>query len=248
MLVLFTILAPPSMAQEVDYSDTTPPRIESLTLNPSTVDVSQEGAVLLVTVVGSDDRNTITLADGYLDPLFGANPQSFTNSQLSVKKVGSRIETTLQLKFVFKKGTPLGIYRVRVSLFDAADNRLVAANFISPSNLLTVVNSNSSRTIDVSEFDFNAKLDSYALQLKNLTSEVSSLKSQLSASDNEKGSLQSKLSNLITEKSGLQTQINNLITEKSGLQTQINNLITEKSGLQKRLNSICKVKPKPKGC
>ena len=228
------LLAPHSYAQEIDYSDTTKPQIESLVVNPSTVDVSQEGAVLLVTVVGSDDRNVITYSDGYLDPLYGANPQSYTDRQLSVKKVGSRIETTLQLKFVFKKGTPIGSYKLRITLYDAADNRLIAANLDSPSNSVTVVNGTPSRIIDVSEFDYNSKLDNYANTVRTLTSEISSLKSRLDTQTKNENSLQS--------------QINTLTSDKSILQSQVSALTIDRGALQKRISAICKARPRPKGC
>ena len=166
-------------ANTVNYSDTTTPVIESITLNPSVVNVSTEGAVLIATIVASDNLNNMNLFNGYLHPLYGANPQSTSDQALSTKVVNGRVQVTFQLKFVFKKGTPVGDYQIRATVYDAADNRLVAAGANMPGNSFKVVNDVASGPIDVTQFDYAAKLEQYLAQVQTLQIKINSIEKKL---------------------------------------------------------------------
>lgn len=166
-------------ADTVNYSDTTTPIIESITLNPSIVNVSTEGAILIATIVASDDLNNMNSFNGYLHPLFGANPQSGSDQALSTKVVSGRVQVTFQLKFTFKKGTPVGDYQIRATVYDAADNRLVAAGANMPGNSFKVVNDVASGPIDVTQFDYAAKLDQYLAQVQSLQTKFNLLEKKL---------------------------------------------------------------------
>jgi hypothetical protein len=166
-------------ADTVNYSDTTTPIIESITLNPSIVNVSTEGAILIATIVASDDLNNMNSFNGYLHPLFGANPQSRSDQVLSTKVVNGRVQVTFQLKFTFKKGTPVGDYQIRATVYDAADNRLVAAGANMPGNSFKVVNDVASGPIDVTQFDYVAKLDQYLAQVQSLQTKYNLLEKKL---------------------------------------------------------------------
>ncbi len=145
-------------ADTVNYSDTTKPIIESITLNPTVVNVTNEGAVLIATIVASDDLNSMNSFNGYLFPFYGANPQAYTDKALSTKVVNGRVQVTFQLKYVFKKGTPVGNYQIRATVYDAADNRLIAAGADMPGNSFQVVNDASAAPIDVTQYDYATKL------------------------------------------------------------------------------------------
>jgi len=166
-------------ADTVNYSDTTTPIIESITLNPSVVNVSTEGAVLIATIVASDDLNTMNSYSGYIMPFFGANPQTSTAQALSTQVVKGRIQTTFQLKYVFKKGTPVGDYQIRATVYDAANNRLVAAGANMPGNSFKVVNDIASGPIDVTQFDYVAKLEQYSVQVQALQTKFNALEKKL---------------------------------------------------------------------
>ena len=166
-------------ADTVNYSDTTTPIIESITLNPSIVNVSTEGAILIATIVASDDLNNMNSFNGYLHPFFGANPQSRSDQALSTKVVNGRVQVTFQLKFTFKKGTPVGDYQIRATVYDAADNRLVAAGANMPGNSFKVVNDVASGPIDVTQFDYVAKLDQYLAQAQSLQTKYNLLEKKL---------------------------------------------------------------------
>jgi len=244
-----------SLAQETNFSDTTKPDLVSVILNPVEVDVSKEGAVLLATIIASDDLNVVNQATAYLDPFYGANPQSSTNTQLAVKKVNGKIETTLQLKFIFKKGTPVGEYRLRITLYDAADNRNVAYLLDSPQNRVKVVNNNPSTTTDVSEFDYAKRLSDYAVQVKDLSAEITTLKSQLTRYSTELASARVERDGATSDKASLQKEIASVTKERESLQQSVaslnetvKSLSQEFESVKKRLKTICKLKPKPKGC
>lgn len=177
---VFILLSTTSVgADTVNYSDTTTPIIESITLNPSVVNVSTEGAVLIATIVASDDLNTMNSYSGYIMPFFGANPQTSTDQALSTQVVKGRIQTTFQLKYVFKKGTPVGDYQIRATVYDAANNRLVAAGANMPGNSFKVVNDVASGPIDVTQFDYVAKLEQYSTQIQALQAKFNSLEKKL---------------------------------------------------------------------
>jgi len=166
-------------ANTVNYSDTITPVIESITLNPSVVNVSTEGAILIATIVASDNLNNMNFFNGYLHPLYGANPQSISDQALSTKVVNGRVQVTFQLKFVFKKGTPVGDYQIRATVYDAADNRLVAAGANMPGNSFKVVNDVASGPIDVTQFDYAAKLEQYLAQVQTLQTKFNLLEKKL---------------------------------------------------------------------
>lgn len=248
----------PAIADTVNYSDTTKPVLESITLNPSIVNVSTEGAVLIATIVASDDLNNMTWFDGYLMPLYGANPQASSNQALSTKVVDGRVQVTFQLKYVFKKGTPVGDYQIRATVYDAADNRLIAAGANMPGNSFKVVNDAASAPIDVTQFDYAAKLQQYATQIQTLTTELATTRNKANQSDQYAAQVQSLTAELATSKARttqIEKQLADLIA-KSGTNkvdneattSQLQVLQTKFQSLEKKLKTICSKKPKPKGC
>ena len=242
-------------ADTVNYSDTTLPRIESITLNPSIVNVSTEGAVLIATIVASDDLNSMNSFSGYLMPFYGANPQAYADNALSTKVVNGRVQVTFQLKFVFKKGTPIGNYQIRATVYDAADNRLIAAGADMPGNAFQVVNDSATGPIDVTQFDYSEKLKEYAVQTQKLTSEVatsrtkiSELEKRVTSLTSDKTSLQNQLAILTSDKNSLQSQLTTLTSDSTSLQTQLVALKASLNSANLKLKKICSVKPKPRGC
>ena len=224
----------PAVANTVNNSDTTKPILESITLNPLIVNVSAEGAVLIATIVASDDLNNMTSFNGYLMPLYGANPQAFSDQALSTKVVNGRVQVTFQLKYVFKKGTPVGDYQIRATVYDAADNRLIGAGANMPGNSFKVINDVASAPIDVTQFDYAAKLQQYAAQVQSLTAELATSKARTTQ-------IEKQLADLIA-KSGTDK------TDNEATTSQIQVLQTKFQSLEKKLKTICSRKPKPKGC
>ena len=224
----------PAVANTVNNSDTTKPILESITLNPLIVNVSAEGAVLIATIVASDDLNNMTSFNGYLMPLYGANPQAFSDQALSTKVVNGRVQVTFQLKYVFKKGTPVGDYQIRATVYDAADNRLIGAGANMPGNSFKVINDVASAPIDVTQFDYVAKLQQYAAQVQSLTAELATSKARTTQ-------IEKQLADLIA-KSGTDK------TDNEATTSQIQVLQTKFQSLEKKLKTICSRKPKPKGC
>lgn len=225
-------------ADTVNYSDTTRPIIESITLNPSVVNVSTEGAVLIATIVASDDLNSMNSFNGYLDPFYGANPQAYSEKAISTKVLNGRVQTTFQLKYVFKKGTPVGNYQIRATVYDAADNRLIGAGANMPGNSFQVVNDVASGPIDVTQFDYSAKLQEYALQTQRMTAEVANNNKKILGLEKQIAELSSSL---------VETKAANelaRIRESAQNQTLTSNL----KKLEIKLKGICSKKPKPKGC
>ena len=224
----------PAVSNTVNNSDTTKPILESITLNPLIVNVSAEGAVLIATIVASDDLNNMTSFNGYLMPLYGANPQAFSDQALSTKVVNGRVQVTFQLKYVFKKGTPVGDYQIRATVYDAADNRLIGAGANMPGNSFKVINDVASAPIDVTQFDYAAKLQQYAAQVQSLTAELATSKARTTQ-------IEKQLADLIA-KSGTDK------TDNEATTSQIQVLQTKFQSLEKKLKTICSRKPKPKGC
>jgi hypothetical protein len=256
-IVLALVFLPVTVvnADTVNYSDTTLPRIESITLNPSIVNVSAEGAVLIATIVASDDLNSMNSFNGYLMPFYGANPQASSDIALSTKVVNGRVQVTFQLKYVFKKGTPVGNYQIRATVYDAANNRLIAAGADMPGNAFQVVNDSATGPIDVTQFDYSAKLQEYAVQTQKLTSEVatsrtiiSELEKQVTSLTSDKTSLQNELATLTSEKNTLQSQLTTLTSDSTSFQTQMGSLKTNLNSAKLKIKKICSAKPKPKGC
>jgi hypothetical protein len=256
-IVLVLVFLPVTVvnADTVNYSDTTKPIIESISLNPSIVNVSTEGAVLIATIVASDDLNTMNSFNGYLMPFYGANPQAYSDKAISTKVVSGRVQVTFQLKFVFKKGTPVGSYQIRATVYDAADNRLIAAGADMPGNAFQVVNDAASGPIDVTQFDYTAKLQAYELQTQKLNSEVSSnktkileLEKQVASLISEKTSLQNQLTTLNSEKTSIQAELTTLNSDKTSLQNQVASLKANFNSANTKIKKICSFKPKPKGC
>ena len=260
--VLIFLSVIPVSADTVNYSDTTKPVIESITLNPSIVNVSTEGAVLIATIVASDDLNTMNLFNGHLMPLYGANPQAYSDQALSTKVVGGRIQVTFQLKYVFKKGTPVGDYQIRATVYDAADNRLIGAGANMPGNSFKVVNDVASGPIDVTQFDYVAKLQQYQTQIQSLNAELATTRNKITQLDQYTTQIQSLTAELATSKTKTTQIENELVGLKSKLATtktdneavsskessQIKELQTKFNSLEKKLKAICSKKPKPKGC
>jgi hypothetical protein len=228
-------------ADTVNYSDTTRPIIESITINPSIVNVSTEGAVLIATIVASDDLNTMNSFNGYLMPLYGANPQAYSDKALSTKVVNGRVQVTFQLKYVFKKGTPVGNYQIRATVYDAADNRLIGAGADMPGNAFQVVNDSATGPIDVTQFDYSTRLQEYALQTQKLTSEVGISRTRILE-------LEKQVTSLTSDKASLQNQLITLTSDSTSLQTQIGSLKNNLNSANLKIKKICSVKPKPKGC
>jgi hypothetical protein len=228
-------------ADTVNYSDTTKPIIESITLNPTVVNVTNEGAVLIATIVASDDLNSMNSFNGYLFPFYGANPQAYTDKALSTKVVNGRVQVTFQLKYVFKKGTPVGNYQIRATVYDAADNRLIAAGADMPGNSFQVVNDASAAPIDVTQYDYATKLQEYASQTQNLNSEIAKNKTRILE-------LEKQVASLSSDKTYAQNQINSLASEKSSLQNQIATLSANLNMSNSKIKKICSAKPRPKGC
>jgi hypothetical protein len=256
-IVLVLVFLPVTVvnADTVNYSDTTKPIIESISLNPSIVNVSTEGAVLLATIVASDDLNTMNSFNGYLMPFYGANPQAYSDKAISTKVVNGRVQVTFQLKFVFKKGTPVGSYQIRATVYDAADNRLIAAGADMPGNAFQVVNDTASGPIDVTQFDYISKIKEYELQTQKLTSEVSSnkarileLEKQVASLTSEKTLLQNQLVTVNSDKTLVQAEITALNSDKTSLQNQVASLKANFNTANTKIKKICSVKPKPKGC
>jgi outer membrane murein-binding lipoprotein Lpp len=252
----------PAIADTVNYSDTTKPVIESITLNPSVVNVSTEGAVLIATIVASDDLNNMISFEGHLMPLYGANPQTSSNQALSTKVVAGRVQVTFQLKYVFKKGTPVGDYQIRATVYDAADNRLIGAGANMPGNSFKVVNDVASAPIDVTQFDYAAKLQQYATQIQTLTAEIATARNKATQSDQYAAQVQSLTAELATSKAKT-TQIEKQLADlnsklgtnktdneaaTSTVISQMQVLQTKFTSLEKKLKTICLKKPKPKGC
>lgn len=225
-------------ADTVNYSDTTKPIIESITLNPSIVNVSIEGAVLIATIVASDDLNTMVSFDGHMVPFFGANPQARADKVLSTKIVDGRVQVTFQLKYVFKKGTPVGEYQIRATVYDAADNRLIGAGANLPGNSFKVVSDLASGPIDVTQFDYLAKLQEYAELVKGMTSDLSTSKSRISQLEKQLETLTLNLDATKAENGAIQSKEN----------SQMATLLVKFNSLEKKLKTICSKKPKPKGC
>lgn len=250
-------------ADTVNYSDTTRPVIESITLNPSIVNVSEAGAVLIATIVASDDLNTMNSFNGYIDPFYGANPQSNGDAALSTKVVNGRIQVTFQLKYVFKKGTPVGAYQIRATVYDAADNRLVAAGANMPGNSFKVINDVAAGPIDVTQYDYSTKLQLNSEQIQSLTADLATSKKKITQLEQTNAELvQDVNSELVTSKSkisNLEKQLENLNSslaatkanndaDTSAANTQMQALLTKFNSLDKKLKNICSKKPKPKGC
>ena len=248
----------PAVADTVNNSDTTKPVLESITLNPSIVNVSAEGAVLIATIVASDDLNNMTSFNGHLMPLYGANPQAVSNQALSTKVVDGRVQATFQLKYVFKKGTPVGDYQIRATVYDAADNRLIGAGANMPGNSFKVINDVASAPIDVTQFDYAAKLQQYAAQVQSLTAELATTRNKANQSDQYAAQVQSLTAELATSKARttqIEKQLADLIaksgtnkTDNEATTSQIQVLQTKFQSLEKKLKTICSRKPKPKGC
>jgi hypothetical protein len=239
-VVLFLIFLPVTVANadSVNYSDTTPPVIESISLNPSVVNVTAKGAVLIATIVASDDLNKMTSFSGYLSPLYGANPQTSSNEALSTKIVNGRVQVTFQLKYVFEKGTPTGDYQIRATVYDAADNRLVASGANMPGNSFKVINDAATSSIDVTEFDYSAKLQAYVVQTQSLNSELATSKKRITE-------LEKQLSALNSSGKTKNDSNNSTVTSES---SQIQALKTYLLSIENKLKIICSKKPKPKGC
>ena len=255
LLVLLFLPITGVNADTVNYSDITKPVIESITLNPSIVNVSTEGAVLIATIVASDDLNSMNSFNGHLDPFYGANPQAYSDKALSIKVVNGRVQATFQLKYVFKKGTPVGRYQIRATVYDAADNRLIGAGADMPGNTFQVVNDSASGPIDVTQFDYSTKLQEYALQTQKLTSEVTinktrvlELEKQVASLTSDKTSLRNQLTTSTSEKTSLQNQLTTVTSEKTSLQNQVASLTAKLNSTNIKLKKVCLVKPKPKGC
>jgi hypothetical protein len=225
-------------ADTVNYSDTTKPIIESITLNPTIVNVTSKGATLIATIVASDDLNTMNSFNGYLMPLYGANPQASSNDALSTKVVNGRVQVTFQLKYVFEKGTPTGDYQIRATVYDAADNRLIAAGANMPGNAFKVINDASSSAIDVTQFDYAVKMQNYLAQIQSLTSELATNKMKTAQLEKQIEDLNSKIAATKTENEAAVSKGN----------PQIQALQTKFNSLEKKLKAICSKKPKPKGC
>jgi hypothetical protein len=229
------------LANKKSNRDTTKPIIESITLNPTVVNVTNEGAVLIATIVASDDLNSMNSFNGYLFPFYGANPQAYTDKALSTKVVNGRVQVTFQLKYVFKKGTPVGNYQIRATVYDAADNRLIAAGADMPGNSFQVVNDASAAPIDVTQYDYATKLQEYASQTQNLNSEIAKNKTRILE-------LEKQVASLSSDKTYAQNQINSLASEKSSLQNQIATLSANLNMSNSKIKKICSAKPRPKGC
>jgi hypothetical protein len=236
---IFIFLSATSVsADTVNYSDTTKPIIESITLNPLIVNVSTEGAVLIATIVASDDLNNMVSFEGHLVPLFGANPQTRTDKALSTKVVDGRVQVTFQLKYVFKKGTPVGEYQIRATVYDAADNRLIGAGTNMPGNSFKVINDMASGPIDVTQFDYSVKLQEYSEQIKVMTSDLVISRTKISQLEKQLETLNSNLNTVKAENGATQSKENSQI---ASLQVRFNSL-------EKKIKTICSKKPKPKGC
>jgi hypothetical protein len=249
-------------ADTVNYSDTTKPVIESITLNPTIVNVTSKGATLIATIVASDDLNTMNSFNGYLMPLYGANPQASSNEALTTKVVNGRVQVTFQLKYVFEKGTPTGDYQIRATVYDAADNRLIAAGANMPGNAFKVINDASSSAIDVTQFDYAVKMQNYLAQIQSLTAELSTTRTKITQLEQTSVQVQSLTSELATNKTKtahLEKQIEDLNSKIAAMKTenevavskgnpQIQALQTKFNSLEKKLKAICSKKPKPKGC
>lgn len=239
-IVIFLIALPVATvnADSVNYSDTTPPVIESISLYPPVVNVTAKGAVLIATIVASDDLNKMTFSDGYLFPLYGANPQARTNEALSTKIVNGRVQATFQLKYVFEKGTPTGDYQIRATVYDAADNRLVASGANMTGNSFKVINDAASSAIDVTEFDYSAKLQAYAIQNQSLSAELATKNKRIT-------DLEKQLAALNSSDKTKNNSTDSAVTAESA---QIQALRKYLISIENKLKIICSKKPKPKGC
>ena len=75
VLIIFlcfqAIFASATIADTVNYSDTEPPRFESLEVVPTTLDVANSPGEFLFTLTLSDNLNNIGYCDTYLSPIVG---------------------------------------------------------------------------------------------------------------------------------------------------------------------------------
>lgn len=244
-------------ADSVNFADTEPPTVDLLQLSNQAIEVSKSANKLLIDISASDNLNSLEYV--YVS-IYRETPgpqevgvlgTQVLRSPISTKIDGGRVTSKYQTVFEIPKGFASGRYYVYSFARDMAGNYprtcentkycVYSMSKVLPEALFEVKNDGSGKTIDVSEFDLNAKYSDISQRYDALTKSLSGLQSQIATLTNEKSLLQNQVSSISNEKSSLQSQV-----------TSINeSLFTTKkefAALQKRIMTICKARPRPRGC
>jgi hypothetical protein len=224
-------LSAPVQADSVNLSDTTPPVFVSLVMNPSTVDVSSGPATFIATVTATDNLNSMNMIDALFDITTFNSVWSTSNTLISQSVIGGLVQAVWQVKMTIPQGISPKIYGLRISIEDAAHNKL----FINPAwtsvgdkgNSITVTNNKTSSNIDVSAYDINA-------QIQQLQAQVSSLQSKLSNASSLQDSLNKSVDAYARQSDALMAAHDQLATQLS----QITSLTTQVSTLTSKLSAL----------
>ena len=256
-----------SFGDSVNFADTEPPTVDLMKLSNQVIEVSKGSNKLLIDISVSDNLNSL---EWVYTSIYRETPgprevsilgNKYLNSPISTRIEGGRVTLKYQAVFEIPKGFASGRYYVYSFAKDLAGNYpsnclstkycVYQMSKVLPEAIFEVKNDGSGKTIDVSEFDLNAKYSEISQKYDLLNKTVSGLQSQITALTNEKFAFQNQTNSLTSEKTSLQSQVSALTSDKISLQSQVSALGAAKdelATLKKRLGTICKARPKPKGC
>ena len=135
----------------IDYSDVTGPKIDSIKVNTTTLDLSKKAAVVKIVITVSDDLNSVNNvsvvfsrldADGKIikgPKLMASKPAP--SKRISSKLVDGRRVEVFEMASTFPKGLAAGNYQLMTSDFrDLASNRRQDLSTVNESaDLLPVI-------------------------------------------------------------------------------------------------------------
>ena len=139
-LALFTLLTPVATAATkavkpaiIDYSDVTGPKLESVTVDKTTLNLKSKAAVVKITVTVSDDLNSVDNPSVFFARLDSEGKITGSKLMLSKPKPSKRISSKVvdgrrievfEMTSTFPKGLAKGSYRLLTGDFrDLASNR-----------------------------------------------------------------------------------------------------------------------------
>ena len=117
----------------IDYSDVTGPKIDSIEVNTTTLDLRKKAATVKILITASDDLNSIDNANAYFSRLDADGKITGSKLMLSKPKPSKRISSKLvdgrrievfEMTSTFPKGLAAGRYKMLTGDFrDLASNR-----------------------------------------------------------------------------------------------------------------------------
>lgn len=247
-------------ADSVNLTDTTPPVLVSISIDPQTVDVSSGPATFIATVTATDDLNSMNMIDALFDITTFNSVWSTSNTLVSQGVVGGIVKAVWQVKLTIPQGIPARTYGLRIDIEDAAHNKLFI-NLQYPNdasrgystggsgNSITVTNNKPNTNIDVSSFDISSQLQTLNEQVKTLTYANQSQNSQINLLTSQNNALTNQVSVLTNQVSTLNSQVTQLSSKPTPTPTaSYLDLTKPYKTLLARYQKICGGKIKPKGC